>query len=292
MRKKKKIGATIPKRRIEVTVYVILRVVVIAMLALALLQGEYESAFICGLALVLFVLPSLFEKRFCVELPAALEIIILLFIFAAEILGELQNYYTRFPHWDVLLHTTNGFLCAAIGFSLVDILCRNKQEKFRLSPLYMALVAFCFSMTVGVMWEFFEYGMDRIFHLDMQKDTVIREIYSVALHPNGENHVVALENIDQVLVNGQPLPVAGYLDIGLRDTMSDLLVNFLGAVAFSIIGFVYINLRGRGKVGRLAAQFIPQLVENADKPAANMETAEDTAVFPAETNASAEDTAE
>ncbi len=218
-------------------VYVILRVIVIASLALAIIRGEYESAFVCVLALVLFLLPHFVERTFVIDIPDTLEIIILLFIFAAEMLGELQNYYIQFPYWDVMLHTVNGFLCAAVGFSLVDILCRNKQDKFRLSPLYMAIVAFCFSMTVGVLWEFFEYGMDCIFHTDMQKDTVIR---------------AAL------------VPVAGqddHIDIGLIDTMNDLLVNFVGAVVFSVIGFFYIKHRGRGKAGRFARHFIPTIAE-------------------------------
>ena len=272
----KKTRQQIKEHPLQFAVYVILRVVVLVMLALALFRGEYESAFMCMLALVLFVLPGVIERSFGIDLPSTLEIVILLFIFASQILGELQNYYVRFPYWDTLLHTVNGFVCAAFGFSLVDILCRNKQEKFRLSPLYMALVAFCFSMTVGVMWEFFEYGMDRIFHMDMQKDTIIPAIYSVALNSAGENRVVVLDNIEEVLINGQPLGVAGYLDIGLWDTMNDLLVNFIGAVVFSVIGFIYITYRGRGRVGRLAAQFIPQLLEE-QRPEQGADTPENTA---------------
>ena len=80
--------------------------------------------------------------------------------------------------WDTVLHTLNGFLMAAIGFALVDILNRNKKISFQLSPAFLAVVAFCFSMTIGVIWEFFEFGMDQIFHLDMQKDTIVNTIYS------------------------------------------------------------------------------------------------------------------
>lgn len=244
-------------------VYIILRIIVIASLALAIIRGEYESAFICVLALVLFLLPNFIERTFVIDIPDTLEIIILLFIFAAEILGELQNYYHQFPHWDVMLHTVNGFLCAAVGFSLVDILCRNKQDKFRLSPLYMAIVAFCFSMTVGVLWEFFEYGMDCIFHTDMQKDTVIHALHSVALDPTATNTVVSLDGVRSVTVNGVDLGHGGYIDIGLIDTMNDLLVNFVGAVVFSVIGFFYIKQRGRGKAGRFARHFIPTIAEES-----------------------------
>ncbi len=253
----------IRERKVVFAVYVILRIIVIASLVLAIIRGEYESAFVCVLALILFLLPHFVERTFRIDIPNTLEIIILLFIFAAEILGELQNYYIQFPYWDVMLHTVNGFLCAAVGFSLVDILCRNEQDKFRLSPLYMAIVAFCFSMTVGVLWEFFEYGMDCIFHTDMQKDTVIHALHSVTLDPTATNTVVSLDGVQSVTVNGVDLGHGGYIDIGLIDTMNDLLVNFVGAVVFSVIGFFYIKYRGRGKAGRFARHFIPTITEES-----------------------------
>ncbi len=262
--KRAHIKTQIREHKVLFAVYVVLRVIVIAALVLAVLRADYESAFVCGLVLVLFMLPAFVERKLRIDIPNTLEIIILLFIFAAEILGELQSYYIQFPYWDTLLHTLNGFLCAAFGFSLVDILCRNKKEKFNLSPLYMALVAFCFSMTVGVVWEFFEYGMDLIFHTDMQKDTVIHALYTVTLDPTATNTVIPLEGITSVAVNGKDLALGGYLDIGLIDTMNDLLVNFIGAVVFSFIGFFYIKYRGKGRAGRIARHFIPTLMEDAN----------------------------
>ena len=134
--------------------YFALRLIVGALLVYHIIRGNYESAFTCLLALVLFVLPSLIERRLHIDLPNTLEIIILLFIFAAEILGELQSYYLTYPYWDTMLHTTCGFLTAAIGFSMIDILNRDSRIKFNLSPVYCAVAAFCFSMTVGVLWAF------------------------------------------------------------------------------------------------------------------------------------------
>lgn len=240
-------------------VYFVLRLVVATVLVINVVQRDYESAFICGLSLILFLLPSFLEHKLRVDIPSVTEIIILLFIFAAEMLGELSHYYTQYAFWDTMLHTTNGFLCAAFGFSMVDILVRNKQAKFHLSPLYVALVAFCFSMTVGVLWEFFEYGMDVVFHTDMQKDTVVYTVPTAAL---GDGTVTVLENISSVAVNGTVLPVDGYLDIGLHDTMEDLLVNFCGAVAFSVIGYVYIRQRGKGRSGRFLRHFLPELTDS------------------------------
>ena len=246
------------------TVYLVLRLMVLATLVSSVIRSEYESAFICLLVLVLFMLPFFIQQNFGIELPSTLEIIILLFIFAAEILGELECYFITFPYWDSMLHTT-GFLCAATGFALIDILNRNSRIKFELSPIYVALAAFCFSMTVGVLWEFFEFGMDRLFHMDMQKDTVVSSITSVMLDPTNKNIPVTIDGITSVTVNGQELGFGGYLDIGLYDTMEDLFVNFIGAVVFSTIGYFYIKHRGKGK---LAKAFIPTITEEKPDTAA------------------------
>ncbi len=242
------------------TVYLVLRLMVLATLVSSVIRSEYESAFICLLVLVLFMLPFFIQQNFGIELPSTLEIIILLFIFAAEILGELECYFITLPYWDSMLHTTTGFLCAATGFALIDILNRNSRIKFELSPIYVALAAFCFSMTVGVLWEFFEFGMDRLFHMDMQKDTVVSSITSVMLDPTNKNIPVTIDGITSVTVNGQELGFGGYLDIGLYDTMADLFVNFIGAVVFSTIGYFYIKHRGKGK---LAKAFIPTITEES-----------------------------
>lgn len=258
----------VQNKKLVVTVYVLLRLSVIVMLVAQMFNGNFENVYTCILALLLFSLPSLIERRLHIDLPDTLEIIILLFIYAAEILGEIQEYYVIIPFWDDILHTLNGFLFAAVGFSLVNILNRNKRVMLELSPFYMAVMAFCFSMTVGVLWEFFEWGVDTFMAKDMQKDTVLQAIHSVTLHPEGRNIPVHIRDIaDVILVHTDgtqtALGVGGYLDIGLIDTMSDLLVNFIGAVVFSIIGFFYVKSQGKGK---LAKQFIPQMMEDKPEP--------------------------
>lgn len=237
-------------------VYVVLRALIIVMMVLQIFNRNFENVFLCALSLLLLIVPSLIQVNLKIELPSGLEIILLLFIFAAEILGEIQAYYVKIPMWDTILHTTNGFIMAAIGFSLVDILNRNEKFTFRLSPVFVSIVAFCFSMTIGVIWEFFEYAMDRFMGLDMQKDTIVHSISSVMLDPLGANHPEAIHNITEVVVNGKDLGLGGYLDIGLIDTMNDLFVNFIGAVVFSIIGYFYIKNRGKGK---FANRLIPRM---------------------------------
>ena len=243
-------------------VYVILRVLVVLALVAQVFNGNFENVFLCVLTLILFTIPSFIERTIRIDIPDTLEIIILLFIFAAEILGEIQAYYVQFPYWDTMLHTLNGFLCAAIGFSLVDLFNRNERFSLSLSPVFMAIVAFCFSMTIGVLWEFFECIMDSFFLLDMQKDTIVHDISTVMLDPTGGNKITAIRGITDVIVvaGGKeiPLGLGGYLDIGLLDTMKDLFVNFIGAVVFSFIGYFYVKSRGKG---RFARRFIPQVVD-------------------------------
>lgn len=235
-------------------IYIILRTLVVITMIAQFFNKNYENVFFCVLTLILLVIPELIEMKFNIDLPDTMEIIILLFIFAAEILGEIQEYYIIFPFWDTMLHTMNGFLCAAIGFALIDILNRMDRITFRLSPIFVVMVAFCFSMTIGVLWEFFEFGMDMIFLKDMQKDTIINTISTVMLDPMGRNQTFIIKDISEVAVNGTDLALGGYLDIGLIDTMKDLIVNFIGAVVFSFIGYFYLKRRGNSKI---ASHFIP-----------------------------------
>ena len=235
--------------------YMVLRALVILVLIAQLLDRNYENVFLCALTLMLFTIPSVVEIRMDIDIPVGMQAIIMLFIFAAEILGEINKYYLIFPYWDTMLHTLNGFLAAAIGLALIDLLNRSQRFSFELSPVFVVLVAFCFSMTIGVLWEFFEHFMDLSFGLDMQKDTVIHEISSVMLNPAGANRPETIRNITSTVVNGQELGQGAYLDIGLFDSMADLFVNFIGAVTFSVIGFGYLKYRGRRN--RIVKELIP-----------------------------------
>jgi len=257
---------TLKKKPVVSTVYFVLRFSVIAVMIAQFFNQNFENVFLCLLTLILLLLPTVFERQLRIDLPDTLEIIIMLFIYAAEILGEIRAFYTTFPYWDTMLHTLNGFLCAAIGFCLVDLFNRNERFSLSLSPLFMAIVAFCFSMTIGVLWEFFEFSMDTFLLFDMQKDTVVNSISSVMLDPAGANHAVIIKDITDVIVvsGGEEisLGLGGYLDIGIYDTMKDLFVNFIGAVVFSIIGYFYVKSRGNG---RFARKFIPHVLEGEEQ---------------------------
>ena len=251
------------KGRQGVIVHVVLQFLVLCGIVTQTLHHEYYNVFLCVLTLLLFNIPQIIDRKFHVRIPVALEVVILLFIFAHMILGEIRSFYTLFPYWDTMLHTINGFLMAAIGFSMIDILNQDPRVHISMSPIFVAFVAFCFSMTIGVLWEFFEFSMDQFTGSDMQKDFFISAVNSVALNPDGLNEVIHLPDIQKTVVyymdNGEQVSYVmngGYLDVGILDTMKDLMVNCLGALVFSAIGIIYIKNRGRGKV---AQSFIPQL---------------------------------
>ena len=239
------------KNKLKFSIYFILRGLVILCLILQLLNGEFENAALCLLSLILLLLPFFIEHSFKIDLPNTLEIIIMFFVFSAEILGEINNFYGIIPFWDTMLHTLNGFLMAAIGFSLFDLL-NDKLKSIELSSVFLCLFSFCFSMTVGVFWEFFEYGMDNIMHYDMQKDEYINEIHTVTLDLENDNNVVSINGVDYTILydkNGKEIAkIDNYLDIGLNDTMEDLIVNFVGALIFNIFGFIYLKNRDKDKV--------------------------------------------
>ncbi len=126
------------------------------MMILQIFNRNFENVFLCILTLGLLIVPSFLQVELKIELPTVLEIIILLFIFGGQILGEISSFYILFPMWDTILHTLNGFLAAAIGFSLVDLLNKDNQLRFKTFPIIYGTCSFLFSMTIGVIWEFFD----------------------------------------------------------------------------------------------------------------------------------------
>ena len=262
MKKKKKEELFENYSKRNMTIYLILRALVILTLIRQVFLGNWNNVFLCGFTLILFLVPVIIDKKFNIQLPDALQVIILLFIYSAEILGEINEYYIVIKHWDTMLHTLNGFFFFVLGFSLIDILNRKEFFHATMSAVFVALVAFCFSMTIGVLWEFFEYGMDTIFLKDMQKDKIVTTISTVNIHPEGKNIPVVVKDISKTIIeskdkNGNKTETiidGGYLDIGINDTMKDLIVNFIGAVTFSIIGLLYIKNKDEYK---FAENFIP-----------------------------------
>lgn len=254
MRKKKRVE----KDKVTLIVYLVLRGLVILSMILQGFHGNWNNVFLCILTLILFTLPDLVSNKLEIKFPSTFEIAVYVFIFSAEILGEIQNFYEFFPHWDTILHTLNGFLAAAFGFSLVDIL-NKKDNDIDMTPAFMAVVAFCFSMTIGVLWEFGEFAVDQYLGKDMQKDRIVNKINSQKIDPKKKNEVIRIDNIDKTIIysnNNKNVTIIenGYLEIGLIDTIKDLFVNFIGAVIFCGVGYLYIR-----NGFPFAEKFIPKL---------------------------------
>ncbi len=252
-------------------VFFILRSLVVICAIVQLVLGNFQNVLLCILTLILFLVPAIIQKKFRFYMPSGLEITVYVFIFCAEILGEISNFYGTVPLWDTILHTVNGFVCAGFGFSLVELLNRN-SKKFNLSPLFMAITAFCFSMTIGVLWEFFEFGADWLILKDMQKDRIVTTVSSVLINGTGENVPLIIRDITETTIkaaDGSVTVINGYLDIGLIDTMKDLIVNFIGAVIFSVAGFFYFKTQSK------KYRFVKTFISTADQDTA--EEAEEAA---------------
>ena len=240
-------------------IYTVLRILIVVVMVRSIFIGNYEGVFTCILTLLLLLIPSFLKGALRIDIPPLFESIIYLFIFSANILGELAHFYAHIPIWDTMLHTLNGFLFAAVGFSTVDLLNRS-SKKIKLSPLYLTLVAFCVSMTIGVLWEFFECGMDLFFGTDMQKDFIVDTIRSTKLDPTNNQNVIEVKDIVTTTITTQSGEVTtvdgGYLDIGILDTMKDLFVNFIGAIVFCVFGFIYEKF---GRKNKTAAKVVEGL---------------------------------
>jgi uncharacterized membrane protein YjdF len=174
----------------------------------SLMTRNHDTAFISLAALFLLMLPLVLSRRIGIEIPRGMQFIIAIFIYASLFLGEIRQYYVRYPYWDLLLHMISGFLIGAIGFSLVDLLNKSDKVSLSMSPVLTSLFACCFAVTIGCLWEIFEFVMDQAFGFNMQKDTLLAD---------------------------------GGTDIGLIDTMEDLIVDVLGALLSSLLGFFYLK---------------------------------------------------
>lgn len=229
------LGGTILIRLNSVTAtYIIIRFLVIIVAIRQLYLGNYMNVFTSFLTLLMLMLPSILAKRFHITMPSVMEITFIVFIFCAEILGEISLFYLHIDYWDKLLHLTNGFMMAALGFSILIILARSENTALRMNAAYAIVFAFCFSMTVAVLWEFIEFSLDVFLGMDSQKDTIINGFSSVVLQEDGSGNPLRAE-IETIVINGVTWDFGGYIDIGLIDTMLDMILNAIGAFAFIII---------------------------------------------------------
>ncbi|MDR1387996.1 MAG: hypothetical protein LBJ44_10545 [Propionibacteriaceae bacterium] len=171
-------------------------------------RGDYTLMLLqCLVGLVALALPSLLQRRFSIQMPDSFLTLFFVFLYCAIYLGEVRSFYYLIPYWDTILHTFSGAMLGAFGFSVVLLLNDAKTVGVTLSPAFIALFAGCFAITLGVVWEFYEYIGDGLLGLNMQKTRLA----------------------DGAVLTGSA---------ALRDTVKDLAVDCAGALATSVVGFV------------------------------------------------------
>lgn len=259
--------------RASFAVYCVMVAFAVLVIVYSVIQRNWSGIFNMVLMLILLLIPAFLETTLHVEISAGLEIIAMVFVFCAQFLGEERDFYARFPVWDSILHGFSGFMFAAFGLAIVDLLSANKKMKGRPSPLFFAVAAFGFAILIGVFWEMTEYSLDMILHTDMQKDRIVQTIATGKLSPDGQTPVVVNDIVRTVIetADGQTYEIPGYIDVGIHDTMKDLIVDSIGALIFSIIGFFY---ERQHLFSHLAEVFIPAVP--GDAPAAPVSEAENS----------------
>ena len=213
----------IKKHLPKIIYFIVLLSFIIPMIAIVILmiQGEASDNKIgyhshadyllmlveCALGLIVIHVPAILERKLKFELPTLLYVLYLIFLYCAITLGEVRSFYYLVPHWDVFLHAFSSVMTGMFGYMLIAIINRDDRIFVHLSPLFVAIFAFCFSMTIGAVWEIYEFTIDGIMELNMQK---------------------------YALANGNML--SGHA--ALSDTMKDVIVDFIGALIASVIGYI------------------------------------------------------
>ena len=245
--------------------YSVLSVLIFSAFLSFMIRRNHHAAFLSFLSLALMAIPSFIKAEWKVRIPPVIEALVLFQIVSAEFLGEIYSFYLKFPFWDCMLHTLSGFVSASVGLSIcfteVDI-----REGRRAIPIVFAL---CFALSIGVAWEFIEFGADNIFALDMQKDTVVHSINTVSLDDARSGAVISFMNIERTVVNDLDLGLNGYLDIGLIDTMKDLFMDAIGSILFILA--IVISIRRKRLDAFLSKLLLSQNKEEDDFRKSNNE---------------------
>ena len=195
-----------------------------------LYRGEIDRILLCAATIVLILLPKAAERLFRCRLSLGLFLFCAFYAIGA-LLGHCWKFYYRFPFWDSMLHLMGGIAFAVLGVYL--------SQRAQGKPWMTVVFALCFSIAVAAIWEFFEYGMDRFFAMDMQNDTVVHSIHSYMLG-DSLGALGSIEQIEEISIHGQELGLGGYLDLGLIDTMNDMLFESLGALLYVLL-FIFIG---------------------------------------------------
>lgn len=205
--------------RVHLVILIILQTIMAIELALLFYDRQWINAFLVMAIMAIVLSPASVGRRFHVNIPPEFQVLAVMFVFAALFLGEIQRYYERIWWWDIALHTSSGLLMGLVGFLLVYVLNESKHVDFYLRPRFVALFAFLFAVTVGTVWEIFEFSMDKLVGTRMQKP----------------------------MFNDPS---------GLTDTMWDMIVNAFGSLFISALGWWYMIRREQSFIEISIQRFI------------------------------------
>ena len=161
----------------------LVRISLIVSIVLGVFNLEWFIVFVSGMVFILTFLPGAFEKRYKINLPIEFAILTVLFIYASLFLGEAHSFYMRFFWWDIVLHFGSAVALGFVGFTILYVM--NKSAKIELGPAVLCVFAFCFAMTLGALWEIFEFAMDQIFLLNMQKSGLVDTMWDLIANTAG-----------------------------------------------------------------------------------------------------------
>ena len=215
----------------EKAAYCVIVLFAAASLVYCAVTGDTKNIFLCLLVIAAIPTPRLLEWIFQVRFSVGFKIFLLCFVAGGGILGSVFDFYRRFAHFDTVLHLVCGFLMGMVGYVALDVLNRNAAAGISMASRLLS--ALTFALAAAVVWEFFEYAMDTFLNFDMQCDTVVHSIRSYLVSPS-QMAVETIDNITEVTINGVPLDVGGYLDLGHIDTMNDMLSNAAGGILYCV----------------------------------------------------------
>ncbi len=181
-----------PRGTIHRRITVVLQSVLAIGAGLAIWQGQWLTAWTTLGIMGVTLLPVVLGRRFRVFIPAEFEVLTVVFVFASLFLGELRGFYTRYWWWDAALHTASGFLLGILGFLLVHILNEKEDIELHMKPGFVALFAFMFAVGLGALWEIFEFGVDQVFGLNMQKSGLVDTMWDLIVDTLGAAAISAL----------------------------------------------------------------------------------------------------
>lgn len=166
-------------------IFIVIRLTILIAAIVAIFERNWSSLAMSVITLLVMIIPSIIERRFQLDIPDEFEIVLIVFIYAALFLGEMNQFYFRFWWWDNMLHSFSGLIFGNIGFLVVSYLNSSSKMNIQLSPIFVAIFSFCFAVSIGAIWEIYEFTMDKLFGFIMQRNSLDDTMMDIILDTVG-----------------------------------------------------------------------------------------------------------